>query len=182
MDASQPKERPDVVIFPDLNLVIRTPAGREYRGKVLEHPSQHADGETWLQVQLLEGASKDDIHANALLKQSYRKSGRPSYFPGESRAEPLDVAFNRIPAAKRTDRNADTLIGELWDADGLWTLLIKPSKAERVLYAGSAIPAQAETHNPASKITQYQRAQRPGESGIEGTVRSVERPTLKPAG
>ena len=71
MDASQ-KERPDVAIFPDLNMVIRTPAGREYRGKVLEHPSQHAAGETWLQVQFLDGVGKDDIHgrpAQAALPQ-----------------------------------------------------------------------------------------------------------------
>jgi hypothetical protein len=44
MNASQPEERPDIPVFPDLNMVIRTPAGREYRGKVLEHPSQHAKG------------------------------------------------------------------------------------------------------------------------------------------
>jgi len=167
MDASQPKERPDIAVFPDLNMVIRTPAGRQYRGKVLEHTSQHAEGETWLQVQFLDGVGKDDIHDAALLKQHYRKSGRPDYFPQESRVEPLDVAFNRIPPGKRTDKNADTLIGELWDTDGLWTLLIKPSKAERVLYAGSVLPAQAEIANPASKIAQYQRAQRPGEAQVE---------------
>ena len=56
--------------------------------------------------------------------------------------EPLDVSFNRIPASKRTDKIAHTLIGEMWDADGLWTVLIKPSKADRVLYAGSVLPAQ----------------------------------------
>jgi hypothetical protein len=167
MDASQQKERPDIAIFPDLNMVIRTPAGREYRGKVLEHPSQHAEGETWLQVQFLDGVGKDDVHQSALLKQQYRKSGRPDYFPQESRVEPLDVAFNRIPTTKRTDKNADTLIGEMWDPDGLWTLLIKPSKAERVLYAGSALPTQAEIAYADSKIAQYQRAQRPGEAPVE---------------
>ena len=155
MPDAQPKDRPDIAIFPDLNIAIRTPAGRAYRGKVLEHPSQHAEGETWLQVQFLDGVGKDDVHEAALLKQRYRKQGRPDYFPQESRLEPLDVAFNRIPAAKRIDKNADTLIGELWDADGLWTLLIKPAKADRVLYAGSALPAQAEMTNPTSKISQY---------------------------
>lgn len=179
MTDAETKERPDIAIFPDLNIAIRTPAGRAYRGKVLEHPSQHAQGETWLQVQFLEGASKDDIHQGALLKQHYRKEGRPTYFPQESRAEPLDVAFNRIPTAKRTDRNADTLIGELWDPDGLWTLLVKPSKTDRVLYAGSAVPAQAEMANPASKISQYQRAERPGEppAGKAGQTSK-----LRPAG
>ena len=167
MNASQPKERPDVVVFPDLNIAIRTPAGRAYRGKVLEHPSQHSDGETWLQVQFLEGISKDDAHGAALLKQQYRKSGRPDYFASEAKAEPLDVAFNRLPAGKRTDKNADTLIGELWDADGLWTVLIKPSNAARVLYAGSVLPAQAEIAYAGSKISQYQRPARPGEPASE---------------
>jgi len=156
-------------------------AGREYRGKILEHPSQHADGETWLQVQFLDGVGKDDIHDAALLKQHYRKSGRPEYFPPESRVEPLAVAFNRIPSAKRTDKNADTLIGELWDSHGLWTLLIKPSKAERVLYAGSVLPAQAEIANPASKIAQYQRAQRPGEAPVE-VKDAPQDPGPRPAG
>jgi hypothetical protein len=54
--------------------------------------------------------------------------------------------------ANGTDSNADTLIGELRDADGLWTVLIKPSKAEaeRVLHAGCVLPAQAEIANPPS--------------------------------
>jgi hypothetical protein len=164
MTTSQAKERPDIAIFPDLNIAIRTPAGRQYRGKVLEHPSQHAEGESWLQIQFLEGAGKADTHEAALLKQQYRKSGRPDYFPAESKAEPLDVSFNRLPANKRTDRNADTLIGELWDADGLWTVLIKPSKAARVLYAGSVLPSQSEIAYAGSKISQYQRPARPEEA------------------
>jgi hypothetical protein len=32
-----------------------------------------------------------------------------------------------------------------------------------VLYAGWAVPAQAEIANPSSKIAQYQRPARPGE-------------------
>lgn len=166
MNATAPKERPDIAIFPDLNIAIRTPAGREYRGKVLQHPSQHAEGETWLQVQFLEGVSKDDAHSAALLKQQHRKSGLPDYFAPESKVEPLDVTFNRIPTAKRTDRNADTLIGELWDADGLWTVLIKPSKAARVLYAGSVLPAAAEIAFAHSKISQHQRPARPDDGEI----------------
>ena len=134
---SDDKKYPDVTIFPDLNITIRTPAGREYRGKVLEHPSKHADGETWLQVMSFRALGKDDVHAGALLAQAFRKSGRPDYFPQASTIEPLAVAFNRIPAAKRTDKNADTMIGELWDTDGLWTLLIKPSKSDKVLHAVS---------------------------------------------
>ena len=68
MSVPQQRERPDVVTFPDPNIAIRTPAGRAYRGKVLEHPSQHAEGESWLQVQFLEGTGKDDAHAAARLK------------------------------------------------------------------------------------------------------------------
>jgi hypothetical protein len=128
-------------------------AGLQYIGQCranCEGPDRHEinlqlrasnrPGEVWLQVLLLNAVKKDDVHAAALQKQHYRKSGRPDYFPKESRTEPVAVAFNRIPA----DRNADTLIDELWDTDGLWTLLIKPSKSESVLYAGSAVPAQAE--------------------------------------
>ena len=35
MTPAQPKERPDIAIFPDLNLVIRTPAGREIETETL---------------------------------------------------------------------------------------------------------------------------------------------------
>jgi hypothetical protein len=60
------------------------------------------------------------------------------------------------------------LIGELWDADGLWTLLIKPSKSESVLYAGSALPSKAEVEgNADSKIAQFQRPTAPGEAPVD---------------
>src|SRR4051794_17750117 len=114
MTTATEKKYADVTIFPDLNITVRTPAGRVYKGKVLEHPSQHQDGETWLQVQFLKGETKDDLHASALLQQQFKKSGRPSYFSSASTAEPLDVAFNRIPAGKRTDKNANVLISDLW--------------------------------------------------------------------
>lgn len=164
MTTATDKKYADVTIFPDLNITIRTPAGRVYKGKLFEHPSQHQDGETWLQVQFLKGETKDDQHASALLQQQFKKSGRPAYFPSASTAEPLDVAFNRIPAAKRTDKNANVLISDLWDADGLWTLLIRPSKSDKVLYAGSAVPSAAEISNPDSKIAQHARPSRPGDS------------------
>jgi hypothetical protein len=161
------KKYADVTIFPDLNITIRTPAGRVYKGKALEHPSQHQDGETWLQVQFLKGETKDDQHASALLQQQFKKSGRPSYFSSASTAEPLDVAFNRIPVAKRTDKNANVLISDLWDADGLWTLLIRPSRSDKVLYAGSALPSSAELSNPDSRIAQYARPTRPDEAPVD---------------
>ena len=105
--------KPDIAIFPDLNVVIRTPAGREYRGKALVHPSQHAEGETWLQVMGLRAGPKEDQLAAALLAQHAAKHGRPAYFPAESTIEPMKINLNRIPSAKRTDKNVDTLIGEL---------------------------------------------------------------------
>ena len=162
------QSKPDIGIFPDLNVVIRTPAGREYRGKALVHPSQHADGETWLPVMSLRSGVQEDQLSAALLAQHATKHGRPAYFPPESTIEPMKINFNRIPAAKRNDKNADTMIGELWDADGLWTMLIKPSKSESVLYAGSALPAKSEIEgNPQSKIAQYQRPTAPGEAPVE---------------
>lgn len=170
------QSKPDIAIFPDLNVVIRTPAGREYRGKALVHSSQHAEGETWLQVMNLRAGVKEDQLAAALLAQHASKHGRPGYFPTDSTIEPMKVNFNRIPVAKRNDKNADTLIGELWDADGLWTMLIKPSKSESVLYAGSALPARCEIDsNPGSSIAQYQRPTAPSDA-------PVEQVTAKPAG
>src|SRR5262249_20775907 len=132
-----PSTLPDIAIFPDLNVTIRTPAGREYRGRALEHDSQHAPGEKWYQVQNLTPASKDDMHATALLRQQFGKTGRPDYFSAASNAEPLRLNLNRIPEAKRTPKNATTLIGEIWDADGLWTVLVKPSQSAKVLFSGS---------------------------------------------
>lgn len=167
MTSATEKKYADVTIFPDLNITIRTPAGRVYKGKVLEHPSQHQDGETWLQVQFLKAQAKDDQHASALLQQQFKKSGRPDYFPSASTVEPLDIGFNRIPAAKRTARNADVLISDLWDADGLWTLLIRPSKSDKVLYTGSALPSASELAHPDSKIAQHVRPTRPGEDPAE---------------
>jgi hypothetical protein len=173
MTTSTDKKYADVTIFPDLNITIRTPAGRVYKGKVLEHPSQYQPGETWLQVQFLKGETKDDLHASALLQQHFKKSGRPGHFPPASKVEPLDVAFNRLPAAKRTVKNADVLISDLWDADGLWTLLIRPSKSDKVLYAGSALPSAAEIAHGDSKIAQHARPTRPGESADPETGTST---------
>jgi hypothetical protein len=59
-------------------------------------------GETWLQVRFLEGVGKDDVYGAALLKQQYRKSGPPDYFPQESRVEPLDVASRQPGAPTKT--------------------------------------------------------------------------------
>jgi hypothetical protein len=161
------KTFPDIAIYPDLNIVIRTPAGREYRGRTLEHDSQHAAGEKWYQVIQLTPQGKDNVHASAVLNQQFDRKGRPDYFPPESTVVPLTANLNRIPAAKRTPKNADTLIATFWDADGLWTALVKPSKSEGLLFAGSLLPAQAEIGNTQSKIAQYQRPAAPGELPVE---------------
>jgi hypothetical protein len=157
---------PDITIFPNFNVTIRTPAGREYRGKVLEHDSQHVSGKKWYQVVRLNPIGKDNQHDNAVLRQKFEKDGRPNYFPERSNAEPLKL--NRIPLAKRHPRNAGTLIGELWDADGLWTVFVSPTKSEKVLYAGSLLPAQVEIDgNPDSRISQYRQPTKPGELPVE---------------
>jgi hypothetical protein len=159
---------PDITIFPNFNVTMRTPAGREYRGKVLEHDSQHVSGEKWYQVVRLNPIGKDNQHENAVLRQKFDKDARPDYFPERSNAEPLKLNLNRIPLAKRHPRNAGTLIGELWDADGLWTVLVSPTKSEKVLYAGSVLPAQVEVDgNPNSKISQYRQPTKPGELPLE---------------
>jgi len=168
--------KPEVAIFPDLNVVIRLPSGTEFRGKAFEHPSQHATGEVWYSVNVAP-IGKDAQHAHALLKQTIAKQGRPSYFPAASTVEPLAIKLNRIPADKRTPANADTFIGELYAADGLWTILTKPSKSPKLLLVGSALPAQCEIENPRSKISQYRRSTRPGE--IPAAVASPARPAPK---
>jgi hypothetical protein len=166
---------PGVTIFPNFNVVIRTPAGREYRGKVLEHDSQHVDGEKWYQVVKLKPVGKENEHQNAVLKQEFDKAarqgtGRPDHFPDGSKVEPLKLNLNRIPPAKRNPKNAATLIGRFRDADGLWTALVSPAtKSEKVLYAGSLVPDQAEIENPNSKISQYRQPTKPGQTPVEVT-------------
>jgi hypothetical protein len=86
MAAPAEKTLPDIAIYPDLNITIRTPAGREYRGRVLEHDSQHAAGEKWHQTVNLTPVGKDSQHATAVLRQHFAKAGRPDYFPEQSKA------------------------------------------------------------------------------------------------
>jgi hypothetical protein len=174
MPSAAEKTLPGITIFPNLNVIIRTPAGREYRGESIEHDSREIDGEKWYQVVKLNPAGKDNQHDNALLRQAFdkaqrnKKDGRPDYFPARSNVEPLKLNLNRIPLAKRHPRNANTLIGEFWDADGLWTVFASPTKSEKVLYAGSLVPAQAEIERgPDSKISQYRQPTKPGQMPSE---------------
>ncbi len=162
------KTLPDITIFPDLNVIIRTPAGREYRGKALEHDSQHGADEKWYQVTNLTPVGKDSQHATALLRQNFAKHGKPDYLPAESTVEPLKLNLNRIPPAKRTPKNAGIFIGEILDADGVWTVLVKPSKSDKVLFSGSLLPSKAEIeNNPESKIAQFRRPTAPGEAPLD---------------
>ncbi len=178
---------PAITIFPNLKVIIRTPAGREYHGEALEHPSQHVDGETWYQIVKLNPVGKDNQHDNALLRQQFDRAAghgnpRPDYFPERSNAEPLKLNLNRIPLAKRHAKNAATLIGEFWDADGLWTVFASPTKSDKVLLAGALVPAQVEIERGAdSKIGQYRQATRPGETPVEA-VEFPEAGKPQPAG
>ena len=181
MSTPSEKTLPDITIFPDLNVVMRTPAGREYRGRALEHDSQSVADEKWYQLQNLTAVRKEDQHATAILRQQFSKNGRPDYFPAQSNAEPLRLNLNRIPPGRRTQKNADTLIGEVWDADGLWTVLVKPSQSERVLFSGSILPAKVEIeNNPASKIAQYRRPIAPGELPLDAAeISQGQKPALQ---
>jgi hypothetical protein len=75
-----------------------------------------------------------------------------------------------------------TLIGELWDSDGLWTVLIKPAKAERLLYAGSVLPSQTEIVHPGSGIARYQKPARPEAGSAEDATSEPQRVGPKLAG
>ena len=70
-------------------------------------------------------------------------------------------------------------IGELWDADGLWTVLLKPSQSEKILFSGSILPAKVEIeNNPDSKIAHYRRPVAPGELPLDAAeVSQGQKPT-----
>lgn len=169
MAAPTEKTLPNITIFPDLKVIVRTPAGREYRGEAIQHDSRDIAGEQWYQIVHLTPVGKDNQHENAVLRQKFDKDGRPAYFPERSTAEPLKLNLNRIPRDRRHARNADTLIGRFWDADGLWVVLARPAaKSEKVLFAGSLLPDQVEINRgPESKISQYRQATRPGDTPVE---------------
>lgn len=160
--APSEKSNPDIAIFPNNDLRITTPAGREYRGRILHHDDQRRPGEKWIQVLGFEPVARDgDKFAQSETTQfadTALRKGRPDYFPERSTVKPLDIAFNRIPPDKRTDKNQNVLMGELWDQDGLWILIISPSgKNAKTLYNGSAVPHKAELAYPRSTIAQFQR-------------------------
>jgi hypothetical protein len=113
--SSMSQTYPPFAVFPDLNCAIRLPSGVEYRGKLRQHPSSEVDGEHWYEG-YLRAEHKDHVTADTVLKDRFNRDGlRPAYFHPQSNAEPLRVKLNRIPAAKRTEKNADTLVGEIWN-------------------------------------------------------------------
>ena len=147
---------PPFAVFPDLNCVLRLPSGTEYRGKLRQHPSNEVDGEHWYEG-YLKGEHKDHVTADTNLKDRFNRDGlRPAYFHPQSNAEPLRVKLNRIPKAKRTEKSADTLIGEVWNHEGLWTIVSSPSVSPALHMAGTIVPSKQEVAFDGSAIRQYQ--------------------------
>lgn len=143
-------------VFPDLNCVMRTPSGVEYRGKLRQHPSNDVDGEHWYEG-YIRAETKDHVTADTNLKDRFNRDGqRPGYFHPSSNAEPLRIKLNRVPKAKRTEKNADTLVGEVWTHEGLWTIVASPSASASLHLAGNVVPSKHELANAESRIKQYQ--------------------------
>lgn len=147
---------PPFVVFPDLNCAIRLPSGVEYRGKLRQHPSNDVDGEHWYEG-YVRAEHKDHVTADTNLKDRFNRDGlRPEYFHPQSNTEPLRVKLNRIPVAKRTEKNTDTLIGEIWNHEGLWTVVASPSASPSLHVAGTVVPSRYELDHKDSRIRQYQ--------------------------
>jgi|GEM_PF-6707402 len=147
---------PAFAMFPDLNAVVRAPSGVEYRGAFRQHPSTKEEGEHWYEGYLV-ASHKDHVTADTNLTHAFKRDGqRPGYFHPESNAEPLRLKLNRIPAEQRGDKNADTLIGELWTHEGLWTVIASPSKSDKLHLSGSVVPSKHEMAFDGSKIRHYQ--------------------------
>jgi len=147
---------PPFAVFPDLNCVMRMPSGTEYRGKLRQHPSNDVEGEVWYEG-YLRAEHKDHVTADTNLKDRFNRDGlRPAYFHPQSNAEPLRVKLNRIPAPKRNEKNADTLVGEVWNHEGLWTIVSSPSESPALHMAGTVVPSRQEVAFDGSLIRQYQ--------------------------
>lgn len=146
---------PPFVVFPDLNCILRTPSGTEYRGKLRQHPSTEADGEHWYEG-YLRAEQKDAVTADTTLKDRFSREGlRPAYFHPDSNVEPLRLKLNRVPTARRTEKNADTLVGEVWNHEGLWTVVSSPSESDKLHLAGNVVPSRHEMTFDGSRIKQY---------------------------
>lgn len=147
---------PPFAVFPDLNCIVRLPSGIEYRGKLRQHPSNEVDDEHWYEG-YIRAELKDHVTADTTLKDRFNRDGqRPAYFHPQSIAEPLRIKLNRIPVAKRTEKNAETLIGEIWTHEGLWTVVSSLSDSPALHLAGTIVPSRHELAHPESRIRQYQ--------------------------
>lgn len=147
--------QPPFAVFPDLNFILRTPSGAEYRGKLRQHPSNEVSGEHWYEG-YMKAEHKDHVTADTTLKDRFNKDGaRPAYFHSSSTVEPLRIKLNRIPQAKRTDKNAETLVGELWTHEGLWTVVASPSASASLHLAGNVVPSRHELDYSGSAIKQF---------------------------
>ena len=165
-------KQPPFAVFPDLNFVLRTPSGVEYRGKLRQHPSNDSEGEHWYEG-YLKAEAKDHITADTTLKDRFNRDGaRPDYFHSGSNAEPLRLKLNRVPHAKRTDKNADTLVGELWTHEGLWTVIASPSSSASLHLAGNVVPSRHELSFAGSHIKQY-APQQAAASGTDDASRKA---------
>lgn len=147
---------PPFAVFPDLNCVVRLPSGVEYRGKLRQHASSEGRNEVWYEG-YIRAEHKDHVTADTTLKDRFNRDGvRPSHFHPQSNVEPLRIKLNRIPAAKRTEKNAGTLVGELWNHEGLWTVVASPSDSPSLHLAGNVVPSRQELGYKASRIRQFQ--------------------------
>ena len=147
---------PPFAVFPDLNCIIRLPTGTTLRGKLRQHPSTKEPGEHWHEG-WVRADDKDAILAGTNLRDKFNRDGlRPEYFHAQSTVEPLRVKHNRIPKEQRTEKNADTLLSELWTPEGLWTIVSSPSDSSALLIAGSVLPSKHELTFEGSRIKQYQ--------------------------
>lgn len=148
---------PPVAVFADLNMIIRTPSGVEYRGALRQHPSTKEPGEHWYEG-FLQATHKDHVLADTNLANAFKRAGeRPGYFHPDSTLEPLRLKLNRIPKAMRTERNAETLIGEVWTHEGLWTVIASPSDSAKLHLAGSVVPSRHELAHEGSAIRHFQQ-------------------------
>jgi hypothetical protein len=147
---------PPFAVFPDLNCALRLPSGVEYRGKLRQHPSKDVDGEHWYEG-YLRAEHKDHVTADTTMKDRFNKDGlRPAYFHPQSNVEPLRVKLNRIPEAKRSDKNEGTLVGEIWNHEGLWTIVASPSESPSLHLAGTVVPSRHELGFDGSRIRHHQ--------------------------
>jgi hypothetical protein len=154
---SQEPSLPPFRLFPDLNFRITLLSGQTYRGEMRQHKSTSEDGEFWYEG-YAKAVEKEDITADAVLKQEFRRSGRPDYFHPKSNVEPGRVKLNRIPKQRREKKNAETYVGELWTPEGLWTVVASPSQKDGLLLVGRVVPSKVEMDYKDSLIAKYHAA------------------------